>query len=49
MKQQHGITTGSPRGIRPRREKGLCYVPGDRIKVQIASIGTLIYRGVDEE
>jgi 2-keto-4-pentenoate hydratase/2-oxohepta-3-ene-1,7-dioic acid hydratase in catechol pathway len=42
------ITTGSPGGIRPRRDKGLYYKPGDRIEMEISGIGTLINPVVDE-
>ena len=43
------ITTGSPGGIRPRRDKGLYYQPGDTIEMAIGGIGTLINPVVDEE
>ena len=42
------ITTGSPGGIRPRRDKGLYYVPGDKIEMEISGIGVLENTVVDE-
>ena len=42
------ITTGSPGGIRPRRDKGLYYKPGDRIEMEIGKIGILENTVVDE-
>lgn len=42
------ITTGSPGGIRPRRDKGLYYRPGDRIEMEIDKIGVLTNTVVDE-
>jgi 2-keto-4-pentenoate hydratase/2-oxohepta-3-ene-1,7-dioic acid hydratase in catechol pathway len=42
------ITTGSPGGIRPRRDRGLYYVPGDRIEMEIDKIGVLENIVVDE-
>ena len=42
------ITTGSPGGIRPRRDKGIYYTPGQRIEMEITGIGTLINGVIDE-
>jgi 2-keto-4-pentenoate hydratase/2-oxohepta-3-ene-1,7-dioic acid hydratase in catechol pathway len=42
------ITTGSPGGIRPRRDKGLYYRPGDKIEMEIDRIGVLENIVVDE-
>jgi 2-keto-4-pentenoate hydratase/2-oxohepta-3-ene-1,7-dioic acid hydratase in catechol pathway len=42
------ITTGSPGGIRPRRDKGLYYRPGDEIEMEIDKIGILANTVVDE-
>ena len=42
------ITTGSPGGIRPRRDKGLYYRPGDKIEMEIDKIGILENTVVDE-
>ena len=42
------ITTGSPGGIRPRRDRGLYYVPGQHIEMEISGIGILINPVVDE-
>ncbi len=42
------ITTGSPGGVRPRRDKGIYYVPGDKVEMTITGIGKLENPVVDE-
>ena len=42
------ITTGSPGGIRPRREQGIYLKPNDKIEMEIPGIGVLANPVVDE-
>lgn len=42
------ITTGSPGGIRPRREAGIYLKPGDQVEMEIPGIGVLANPVVDE-
>lgn len=42
------ITTGSPGGIRPRREAGIYLKPGDHVEMEISRIGVLANPVVDE-
>jgi len=42
------ITTGSPGGIRPRREAGIYLAPGDQVEMEIPGIGVLANPVVDE-
>lgn len=42
------ISTGSPGGIRPRRQAGQFLQPGDAVEMEIAGIGVLSHSVVDE-
>jgi 2-keto-4-pentenoate hydratase/2-oxohepta-3-ene-1,7-dioic acid hydratase in catechol pathway len=42
------ITTGSPGGIRRRREQGIYLKPGDQVEMEIPGIGVLANPVVDE-
>ncbi len=42
------ITTGSPGGIRPRREVGIYLKPGDQVEMEISTIGVLANPVEDE-
>ena len=42
------ITTGSPGGIRPRREADIYLKPGDQVEMEIPGIGVLANPVVDE-
>jgi 2-keto-4-pentenoate hydratase/2-oxohepta-3-ene-1,7-dioic acid hydratase in catechol pathway len=43
------ITTGSPGGIRPRREAGIYLKPGDQVEMEISGIGVLANPVQDED
>ena len=43
------ISTGSPGGIRPRRQNGQFLVPGDVVDMEIEDLGVMRHTVADEE